>query len=283
MIKKNKNLTTLCIILGLIIVLLLGYIVGTSVNNQNKEPNKTNKNETVEKEFDIKKAKVLLEEFGFNRRKGCKTIVQNEYNDTYKAIVALEKVAKDKIIEENCTDLFSITKLEANPEPLFKGDTGVCMKDAKAKTITYNDVNEIYKKMYGEDISPENINALSINSQDYALYDFLEGRDLFVKLDCYGCGGTCYSKHIREIKSATQNDNIVTITIYDYESDGVTVEDGIFKFSTEKISENIECQTDNQCINIIKKDYLEYLNQYEIKFEIIDNQFIFKSLNKVVD
>lgn len=282
--KDSNSLTILCLILILIILFLVGYIIGMKTNNKEEKPNKQEPEiiDTKEVDFDLKKAELLLEEFGLNRRKGCKTIVQNEYNDTFKAIVALEKVAKDKVLEEKCSNLFSKAALEAHPEPLYKGETGVCSKDNFAKTITYSDANEIYKKMFGEDMPAESVNAILMNSLDYTFYDFLPNKDLFVKMECNGCGGTCHSKHIREIKSAKQKGNEVVITFYDYETAGTIVTDGVFNFSTDTLSTNINCIDENECISIIKKDYLEYLDEYQVKFKIINNQYIFDSLNKSI-
>lgn len=282
--KDSNSLTILCLILILIILFLVGYIIGMKTNDKEEKPNKQEPEiiDAKEVDFDLKKAELLLEEFGLNRRKGCKTIVQNEYNDTFKAIVALEKVAKDKILEEKCSNLFSKAALETYPEPLYKGETGVCSRDNFAKTITYSDANEIYKKMFGEDMPAESVNAILMNSLDYTFYDFLPNKDLFVKMECNGCGGTCHSKHIREIKSAKQKGNEVVITFYDYETAGTIVTDGVFNFSTDTLSTNINCIDENECISIIKKDYLEYLDEYQVKFKIINNQYIFDSLNKSI-
>ena len=78
--KDSNSLTILCLILILIILFLVGYIIGMKTNNKEEKPNKQEPEiiDTKELDFDLKKAELLLEEFGLNRRKGCKTIVQNE-------------------------------------------------------------------------------------------------------------------------------------------------------------------------------------------------------------
>lgn len=279
--KRNKTLTIICLILVLIIILLIGYILLMKTNYE-KENETKNETETSEKAFDLKKAETLLEEFGFNRRKGCETVIQGEYNDTFKSMVVLEKVAEEHIFEEDCATLLGSANYVETPEALYKGSIGVCKKGSKVKTISYSDANQIYKKMYGEDMPIDHVSGITLNSQDYELYEFIENRDIFAKLEYYGVGGTCASQHIREIKEATQEENTVKITIYDFETGSYELDNGLYHFSTDKLTTNIECSNKEECINTIKTKYLQFLNEYEITFEIVDHQYIFKSVNKVV-
>ena len=282
--KKNKNLTITCILLTLIILVLLGYIVilKTTYKNEIKNNDKnTIEKQANEKDFDLKKAELLLEEFGFNRRRGCETILRRNYDDNYKAIVVLEKITKDKIYEENCSDIFNQNAYTEDPESMYKGDIGVCFKNNKVETITYNDANAIYKKMFNEDMPTEHVNGLQNNSLDYILYEYINDKDIFAKLDFYGVGGACTSQHIREIKSATQTNNTIKIVVYDYESEYANFEDGIYHFDTDKLSTDIECSDENNCLDIIKNKYINFLDEYEIIFEIENNQYIFKEFNKL--
>ena len=69
--KDSNSLTILCLILILIILFLVGYIIGMKTNNKEEKPNKQDPEiiDAKEVDFDLKKAELLLEEFGLNRRK----------------------------------------------------------------------------------------------------------------------------------------------------------------------------------------------------------------------
>lgn len=285
MIKKNKQLTILCIVLTIIIVLLLGYIIVLKTPITEAKPVKVKENkEKIEEEkaFDLDKAALLLEEFGFNRRKGCKTVLQTEYNDNFKGIIVLEKLLKEKSTPQKCSDLFTEDSLIQTPEVMYKSTLGVCYKDNSVQTIAYEDANLIYKKMYGEDMPTLHVNGLKNNNMDYILFEYLEDKNIFANLNFYGVGGSCMSSHVRVIRSATQKGNIVKINVYDYESGYTEIKNNIFTLTTDKFTTEINCSTFEECKNIIRNKYVHYLDEYEITFEVIDNQYIFKSVNKVI-
>lgn len=284
MIKKNKQLTILCIVLTIIIVLLISYIIvlKTPVTEAKPAPTKENKEKVEEKAFDLDKAELLLEEFGFNRRTGCKTVLQTEYNDNFKGIVVLEKLLKEKSTLQKCSNLFTEDSLVETPEVMYKSTLGVCFKDNSINTITYEDANQIYKKMYGEDMPTLHVNGLKNNNMDYILFEYLEDKNIFANLKFYGVGGSCMSSHIRSIRSATQKGNIIKINVYDYESGYTEIKDNIFTLTTDKFTTEISCSTFDECKNIIRNKYIHYLDEYEITFELIDNQYIFKSVNKII-
>lgn len=286
MIKKNKHLKTTCIVLSLIIVSLVVYIVLLKVDHKT-EQSKEEQNDIVqnlkeEKEYDLKKAELLLEEFGFNRRVGCKTVLQTEYNDNFKGIVVLEKLLKEKSITQKCSDLFTEDSLVETPEPMYKSSLGVCYKNNSIQTIKYEDANKVYKKMYGEDMPTLHVNGLKNNGQDYILFEYLKDKNIFANLSFYGVGGSCMSSHIRVLKSATQKGNIIKINVYDYESGYTEITNNLFNFTTDKFSTEINCSTYDECKDIIKDKYAQYLDEYEITFELNDNQYIFKTVNKVI-
>ena len=286
MIKKNKNLEIICTVLSLIIILLVGYIVLLKANYKTEQSKEEQtdivQNLKEEKKYDLKKAELLLEEFGFNRRVGCQTVLQQTYNDAFKSIIVLEKMSKDKIYEEKCDNLFSQNALVEDPEPMYKGNIGVCKKGKTVELITYNDANAMYKKMYGEDMPITHISMLSDNSLDYALYEYLYDRDMFVKLDLYGVGGSCVSNHIREIKSAVQIENTIKITVYDFETGDLEIDNGVYHFESEKTKIDIPCNDVKECVSVIKNNYLRYVNEYEITFEVINNQYTLKSVESVL-
>lgn len=150
------------------------------------------------------------------------------------------------------------------------------------ETITYNDANAMYKKMYNEDLPTLHVNGLRNNSQDYVLYEYLNDRDIFVKLDFYGAGGTCSSTNIRKVKKAIQEDNLIKIYVLDYESGYFELDDNIYHFQTNRLAVDIECNNEKECMNIIKSNYINFLDEYEIVFKVVNNQITFKEVNKLV-
>ena len=66
--KDSNSLTILCLILILIILFLVGYIIGMKTNNKEEKPNKPEPEiiDAKEVDFDLKKAELLLEEFGLH-------------------------------------------------------------------------------------------------------------------------------------------------------------------------------------------------------------------------
>ncbi len=273
--KTNKTLTVTCLLLSVIVLVLIGYI---SILKGDIQESKLNKNKnTEENTFDLKKAKVLLESFGFNEIINCTSVYKRGYTEDYKMYQAIKQVAEENIIEEECINLYGEENKEITPsgETLYKGETGICID--KAQTIAYSDVNDVHKKLYGEDIP-----ARIINNLDNITYDFIRGRDLFVKTKCNTCDYKCQATQTSEIKEAKQIGNKIIITVYNYEStETSSSDDGTYYFTTDKYSADISCNNKDDCINTIKSDYLEYLDEYEIEFEYKNNQYIFNSLKKI--
>ena len=105
---------------------------------------------------------------------------------------------------------------------------------------------------------------------------------MFVKLDLYGVGGSCVSNHIREIKSAVQIENTIKITVYDFETGDLEIDNGVYHFESEKTKIDIPCNDVKECVSVIKNNYLRYVNEYEITFEVINNQYTLKSVESVL-
>ena len=274
--KKNKGFIIFCIFLLLIIAVLAIYIL------TNKDLYKNNENDVIitEKEFSIKNAELLLEEFGFNLRHGCETIIQSEYNDTFKALVAISKLEESKIYEEDCS-IYYTEKTTLNGKEAYKGEYGYCID--KAKVVTYSDVNSIYKKLYNEELPTKSINSLDVNSMYYEAYNFIPEKDVFVKAKIYGAGGTCTSNHIRKIINAKESNNTIVINLYDFESEYIEIENNIYKFKTNSFETEINCKNIEECMKIVETKYLDKLDKYKVDFEKINNNYVFKNIIKITN
>ena len=206
--------------------------------------------------FDIAEADKILEEFGFNKRFGCTTIVQKKYSNTYKAIIALNNVDSSKVKEEECSKLYDEDLLvdKDTPNARYELENGVCM--GTTKTISYNDVNAVYKRMYGSDLPRLPIDSKEVDYLLHESYDYVRDEDVFVALECYNCEGACYSHHIREIKSATIKKDILRIDFYDYESGLFELNDDQYDLVTSKHRKLFKCTYNEECMDIIKRDYI---------------------------
>jgi len=284
---KKKNIIILIIVLLIAVIgVLLAIFVPSILKNSEINKGTNNSGNQIDKlDYDLDKANELLDYYGFNIRFGCTTIAQYSYNDTFKALVALEKVDSSYFKEEECSNLFSEEKLEkANtPDQRYRGETGVCFSNNTKSTtniVSYSDVNKVYKKLYGEDMPKKSINSLKISNQYYIFYDYLAEKDAFVQMNCSGCGGSCYSQHIRKIKDATIEGNTLTINFYDYETGYYELNDNKFNLVTSNIDTTFECDSQDACIQKVENDYLDKLDLFEAVFEKNGDSFIFKSFTK---
>lgn len=231
-------------------------------------------------DFDIGEAEQLLETFGFNKRFGCITIAQKKYTDTYKAIMALNNVDTSLIHEEKCSNLYNNSLLVDKDleSERYELNNGSC-KD-NAKVISYDDANLVYKKMYGREMPKTSIDSREIDYLFHESYDYNSDKDAFVLLECYNCLGSCYSLHIREIISATTKKDILRIDFYDYESGLFELNDDHYNLVTSNHSKIFTCTYNEECMDIIKRDYMDYLDIYEAIFQYKDDHYIFRKFIK---
>ena len=294
--KKTSSLLITLLVFALFIVFFFGgfAVGGSNIISQIKSIKlvkncKSNGSVTEEvlnnaKDFDLSKAKDLLDEFGFNRDFKCKSnIYSNFYSDAYKAIVAINKV-QDKAKEMACTDFYSDSDIDKNyssVETLYKGKYGHC-SDNKTKAISYDDVNDVYKKMYGKDIPKDGVSGVEMFGLYNEIYDYIESKDMFVSLRCVACGGTCGpSITINEIKSAKEIGNKVYIDVYYYHDSARDNGNGKTYFVLENRFgyhnlDNITTEEDAE--KEILNKYKDQLDIYEVEFEKVDDHYQFVRL-----
>ena len=293
--KKSSSLLVTLLVFALFIVFFFGgfavggsNIIGQIRKSKLVENSKPNESITEEKlssakDFDLSEAKKLLDEFGFNTDIGChERIYDKYYSDFYKSIVVINKV-KDKAKEMACTDFYSdsdIFKDNMNTSniPIYEGKNGVCVQN-KTMATSYDDVNEVYKRMYGKDMPKEGFNGSKISGLYYELYDYNESKNMFVKLSCMGCGGTCGpSIEVNEIKSAKEVDNKVYIDVYYYHDFARSDGNGKTYFALENRFgyhnlDNITTEEDVE--KEIRNKYMDQLEIYEVEFEKVDDHYQF--------
>lgn len=281
--KKNVYFNVFILIITILVIVTGGYLTLNKNNNKGQEKIDDDTKSPLIKDFDILKAEEILEYFGFNVNFGCGSLVYDSfYSDSYKKITAIEKVEQSKIKNMKCSELYSELDLYGN----YKGENGVCPQTKSTSVISYEDVNEIYKKMYGKSIEKEGFS--STRSMLYKFYDYNESLDSFVKLECGACGGACppaLNIIINKIKSAKLVDNNLIIQIYHLNSSPYYNEYSkkyIYRLETRKIQVGIDADNEKSFKDEVINKYLDKLDVYEITFKQKDNQYIFASLNEIL-
>lgn len=285
--KSNKGLLVVLILCVVMILVLSGLLILKTLNKEtsgdnNDEITNTDSNvqETEVKDYDIAKAEELLESFGF--KEGIPTcgfrIYNNGYDEDYMKAQALKKASQEKTNKMNCSEIYKQSDLNKDNPRYYKGEYGYCPQNGAVDVISYDSVNEIYKKMYGSNIEKEGFNKFTY------FYDYNESLNAFVKLDCGGCGGACGpSYYVEKIKSAKQIGNELIIEVY--------YSDGYFDFKSPESDElaydldttKIHTRLDVNSVEEFKKEvlnkYLDKLDVYEIVFEKNNNDYVFKKLS----
>lgn len=294
---KKGLVITLIVVLVLIILGLGGYIVVDKfVLNKDAKTNtteKTKKEETEEKDIEPiskEKAKELLKEFGFEENITCEaSILTKEYSDTFKAVYAISKTINESGKEVACSEVFSESALNSDSNPVngftngtvYKGTSGVCIKDKTTKTATYEEVNKTYKKLYGKDIEKKSYNGVDIAGLYYHFYDYVKDKDVYASMSCTGCGGSCGPAFsIYEIDSTSTKGNELTVAIKYYYSGLVEYQNNTYTLKTSKGDTTVECSSAEECKGKIQSEYMDKIDTYEVKFTKEKDNFIFKSLSK---
>ena len=292
--KVNKGLLITVIVLVLVIGLLIFKLTKDTVST-NKDKNKTSDNNTqvidkVEgaKDFDLKEAEQLLDKFGFNEDFGCNQYIYFlKYSETFKKIVAFKNVQPSKITKKKCSEIYSENKLDEAGRYLT--DNGVCYKDKEVNIVSYEEVNKIYKEMFGTDMDKNGVNSIKeqIGHIYYKFYDYVESLNSFVELECGGCGGACYVPESSNVSIAIKkpiiakiiDDNLVIDFIDlrgEIETAGGENYISLGQGRTIKVSSNDEESVKKE----IEEKYLDKLDTYEVVFTKKDGNYIFKSLTK---
>lgn len=278
---KQKIIIT---ILAILSIGLLGYIIFDKTNSK-EENNKPleEQEDLIVKDYDLTKAEELLNYFGFNEYVGCSDkIFGYFYNDDFKAIQAIKKVLDSKKSKIKCSELYKDKELHEFGYYKDEDSLGVCYKDEEASLIKYDDLNEIYKKMYGIDAPKKGFSGINIGFMYYYFYGYNEKLNSFVELKCGGCGGACGENFsISKIKSAKEIGDELKIEVFYYIGIPYETEYGkVYNLETSKINKTLDVTNIKDFEKEILNNYLEYLDVYEVVFENKDGNYIFKSLAK---
>lgn len=285
---KKGIIIAIIVILSIIILGLGGYIILDKLvfnTTTRTEPEEVKETTTISKE----EAKELLKEFGFEMNVTCeKTVFDYGYSDEFKGIFAIEKAMEKSGEEEPCSKIFT----ELNQEmvggmregTLYKGTSGICMKDDNTKIVSYEEVNKTYNELYGENVPKRSFNGTNVAGQFYHFYDYVDSKDVYASMKCAGCGGSCGTSFtIYKVNEASMEGNELKINVTYYNgqmnrpsgSNDYTLETG-------KGTKQIECGSLEDCKNKIETEENDYLDHYEIVFNKDKNNYTFKSLTKLM-
>lgn len=295
--KKHVGGIILVVILFLTIIGLIGYIlIDKDVIKLKKEEKEVSEKKEIEENISEEELHTLLEKFYLvvdeNKRKedGRRyfpkqmTIYNTNYNDSVKLSVAWNNLSGVNFKQESCSELYSSDLLDKGGR--YKTDNGVCPQEKGVDTIPYKDFNNVYKSMFGSDVSKKGVS--NYDNLDYYFIDYLEDKDLFVELECGGCGGTTGPYiYINKLKSYEVKDNKLIVDLYYsfMNMNNLSFQNNIYTFKlgehtiTKEAEEGLEVPVE-KIQQEIEENYMDEIDVYQATFEKEGSNYIFNSLEK---
>ena len=285
--KKSRN-TKIIITIIITVVILIGTGLAlifipkmlpiTSKNNINNNDDNIDMISTdiepidipIKGNYSLEDTEKLLQKFGLSingKLPAVKGVYKLGYTDEFKFIVAAENVSNDKKQEKLCGEVyegrFNIDYGYKSPET-----DGVCNKDYNVTVINYDDINNVYKEMYGTDAPKK---SLKVMGQYYKFYDYNRENNTYNSLECGGCGGTT-GPAVYKIREANLNDDILEITV----AYGHTVASDMDEDLLHKIHFNDKGIADN-----LTNEDLDKIPNYKITFKKDGENFIYQNMEKI--
>lgn len=289
-VKKGQKTSPVVIIILVVLLIAaigVGFLYGDKLyslvhkteENNSKTEEKTEK-ETTTSEVTIEDAEKILVKFGLSNDSklpahyGVYTSVG--YTEEFKLANAIANVEESKISKDVCSRLYLgedtadyITD-QGNPFYKVKSNGGVCNPADEVDTVKYDDVNAVYKDLYGTDAPKK---AFSLLGGYYKFYDYNTKQDIFVSLRCNGCGGS-HGPYAQTIREATLSDNILTIKVA---ADYIKLE-GPSTFSVG--GETFTYEGDSLEATVIE-NHVDKLQQFQITFTKDGDHYTFQNFEKI--
>ena len=217
--SKKKIILIILVVIGLIGCYLVGYIIGTNLGKEKKKdkPNEEIKEEVKEEELEEEvpkeepltliskeEAEKLITKYHYeNTLSGVQPQYNVGFNESIKFEVAYNN-SKDKIKSKNCADYADVKK-SYDKYYTLKGEYEeryFCEK--KADVISYEDLNNSYKSLFGSD--------KSITKENNYPYIYSESKDSFVEL--FPISGNPYSwESVYGVQNVELVDNKLHISV----------------------------------------------------------------------
>lgn len=271
--KKSNGLLVVIAVLFLIIGGVGGYFISTSFLNEKKLVKNPN-NEEIEVDYDLTKAEELVSKYHYFSLHDVEPTNLSDYNIIFP--IVMQNIDISKFKKESCDKLYKNSdkaKYDNDAYIVYRSnntteEVGYC--EDSAYIIPYNDVNSVYKDLFGQNKNLPKINILSEVSASYE-----ETIDSYVWGLACRCGGTSVDEFFYKVKSAKVKGNKLVVTsayatldgnsmeYYDITIDGV----GYLKFTNDEVDKStFESEFMNK--------YIDKLKTYEYTFEKENNHYV---------
>ncbi len=283
--QKTSPVVIIILVILLIAAVACGFLFGDKLyelvhKTEESSPKTEEKTEKEENEITLEDAEKVLVKFGLSKN----SILSSHlgvyhsvgYTEDFKLANAIANVEESKIAKDVCSRLYLgedtadyITN-QGNPYYRAKSNSGVCYPADQIDTVKYDDVNEVYKDLYGTDAPKK---AFSVLGGYYKFYDYNTKQDIFVSLKCNGCGGAS-GPFAQTIREATLEDNVLTVLV----AAGPIKPEGPSTFSVGE--ETFTYEGDNVEETVIE-NHVDKLQQFKITFTKEGDHYTFQNFEKI--
>lgn len=277
--NNNTGLVVLITVLVMLVLGLVGFIVydkvidkenepNTEENNNESSNNQGNENQDIVVDYDLDKAKKLVDKYYYNYRGMETTFEKMSEND--KMFIAYTKLNESDFGVANCKNLYAGEGNDAGGYYIdVLGNEYVC--NEYSKTIAYNLINSAYKDLFG--------NSTNIPKKSFAIgweaIGYVQSTNEFVDLDFYGGGDWPENQPKYGVISAKlTNDNNLVVEV------GYVV----FKFDFDRnlyyadFDKNITYTSVDDIEEDFFKQNLDEVKVLKFNFEKENNKFVLKNM-----
>lgn len=248
--ERERSNTALVVIITILVILnlgLVGFIVYDKVikDSNIQEPN--DEEAVVETKYDLDSAKKLVDKYFVTTGFGTSF---EKFDENSKKAISVNNVRNSAFTFVLCDTVYK-GNAESYPNgSYFVYDLGLC--DGSAKAISYDDVNDSYKSLFGS--------SLEMSKSDYRfavsdVVDYNETIDKFIFLNFNG-GQDTYPEYSYVVEDATS-----------YSDGGLIV-----------IAKQESC-TETYIQENTFEDVCEYTN-FELTFVTEENNYVLKNIVK---
>lgn len=274
---KIKNI--IIILLSLSVVLLGGFVIYDKFiadsNNEVDNIEEPKVEEKIEKDYDLSAAEELVDKYNFGI--SGRTVFDG-ISESDKVLIAFNNVEASKKSYADCIKLYKdnpeaapFTEDGSDYEIKLDGIDFLCGDNSK--TVSYSDLNEVYKRLFGVDLVKKA--SMNINNYPLSSFDYHKEEDIFVSSAFYG--GTMVGPEAYKVKSAKiTNDNLIIDVAYEELLYSEYYPNGFLNLNGKEV----EFKGDS-----MKPFFDQYLNEfdtYRFTFKKVDNNYVLDSFVQVL-
>ena len=275
--KKNVMIILISVLSVLVVGLGVFIIYDKVISKDNEQKENNN---VVEQNFDLVKAKELVDKYYVNP---AASFFGGNVDKTKGYITALNLASTDiksQNVEEldafECTDeikkaVSEETAVSGQYECQIKNSNFLNCSEKIADSVSYNAVNAVYKKLYGNDKDiPKD--EIALDWYGCCRYSYIKEIDSFVKTCIFTCGGSYSGKYIYGVKNAKlYGDKLIVTVGAGWYGNGI-----LFASDGDITLEEGESKDEEALLN----KYLDKLDTYEFEFLYEDNLYKLRDVKK---